>query len=297
MSSPRATVDGTNDRVSNVAKGPSQVTEQCTAVGAAGQDAHPPPLLDPEHKALNRDRDGVGRGSIAIGEQPLIDEARRLYLRYAEELVEDLQLCPWAKAARLAGEVVVDVECAPAPSESQLAKRILALAERPQTAVALLVLPRLQLDAIAFQHLAAAVRRAIDATAWPGRSPWAIADFHPAGPVDIASPERAVALIRRTPDPTLQLVRLRLLQDLRARGGEGTRFVDVDDFDPNAFTDAPAPLHERVAERNYQTVTQLGVQHVLARQAAIAGDRDLTYAKLGLPPAPWAIGKPKSPRQ
>ena len=52
----------------------------------------------------------------AARDEALAREARRIYLRYAEEFVERFDLCPWAAKARRDGHVEVRVVTAPGPA-------------------------------------------------------------------------------------------------------------------------------------------------------------------------------------
>jgi hypothetical protein len=71
-----------------------------------------------------------------------------------------------------------------------------------------------------------------------------IAAFHPQSRVDAppANPAALVSLIRRTPDPTLQLVRASLIDDLARTGRDVSAEIARDNFatvsarDPAALT-------------------------------------------------------------
>jgi hypothetical protein len=120
------------------------------------------------------------------------------------------------------------------------------LAAAPQTAIGLVIWPRLTLDAAGFATLAEQVRRADRARRPPDAGPpFLIAAFHP--DLRTTPPTAAPSLvpfIRRTPDPTLQLVRTTLL-DALARGGRdvsaeiaAANFATVAARTPTALDDA-----------------------------------------------------------
>lgn len=206
-------------------------------------------------------------------------EARRVYQRYATEIVEDLGLCPWAKAARLSGEVAVLVALEPPGTPDEALALIEQIAGDPGLKIGLLLFPRWIGTRIEFEHFAALVRER-DETRYPrGGTPFAIADFHPDAEPDVASAERLVSFIRRTPDPTLQLVRRSVLADVRLTENQGTKF-----FDPARFSleDLPSnqvePLHERIARANQRTLIETGIEQVRARLDDIRSDRDRCYA-------------------
>lgn len=215
-------------------------------------------------------------------------EALRLYGRYAVEVVENFGFCPWASEARRRGEVHVEVLLGEPDVEATLA-RMGALAKREHIAIALLVMPTAALTRLAFQHHAAALREADRLAAHPTPTAWAVADFHPAASADLGSPQRLVPFIRRTPDPTLQLVRHSVLQHIRKGEAAGTRFIDTTRPDWLQSMQAPhqPPLHARVAGKNLETVQTIGVEAVEKKIGEILDDRGKTYRRLGLPPSPW----------
>lgn len=214
--------------------------------------------------------------------------ALRLYQRYAVEIVEGLGFCPWASEARRRGQVHVEVVCGD-PSPEALVRRMADLAGMPAIAIGLLVLPTTTLDSAGFQRFAAQLREIDRAKARPGTTTWAVADFHPQATADLESAQRLVPFIRRTPDPTLQLVRHSVLERVRKDDAGGTRFVDLANTDwlQNLPVAPEAPLHARVASKNLDTVRDLGAEAVEARIREIHDDRKNTYRRLGLPAAPW----------
>lgn len=183
-------------------------------------------------------------------------EALRLNARYVEEIVVGWGLCPWAAQAWRTGAVSRRVSLDRAAEPAPVLAFIDELAASDQ-AIGLFIWPRLPLDAAAFGRFAEQVRRGDRARHEP---PFLMAAFHPElrdeTPGDAAS---LVPFIRRTPDPTLQLVRARLLDDL-ARGGR----------DPSAG----------VARANFaavQTRTPAALDRGLRD---IHRDRDASYARL-----------------
>lgn len=212
-------------------------------------------------------------------------EARRVYHRYATEIVEELGLCPWAKAAREAGEVAVLVALAEPGNAGALTDTTEALSliqqvvAQPELKIGLLLFPRFMGARVEFEHFAARVRELDEARYPRGETPFAIADFHPEAEADPESPERLVAFIRRTPDPTLQLVRRSVLSAVRMTENTGTQF-----FDPSRMSldEIPThdvdPLHERIARANQRTLLSAGIERVAALMDEIRGDRDRAYA-------------------
>lgn len=214
-------------------------------------------------------------------------EALRIHTRYVVEVVEGLGFCPWAKPAREQGRVLTRVRLADESALESVVEQVSQLEQDSACEIGLLVFPELTVGRIEFQHFAAAVRAGYDPRA--GGEPFALADFHPDATPRLDSPAELVPFIRRSPDPTLQLVRRSALAAVRRGDGPGTRFVDVStlSFGPEALAPQPAPLHERVAAANLRQVETLGVEQVLALMTDIERDRDQSYARLGLAAPPW----------
>jgi hypothetical protein len=85
--------------------------------------------------------------------------------------------------------------------------------------------------------------------------------------------------LRRTPDPTLQLVRestlTRVLGELHGTSFIGPR-VFLNDGGDRPETD----VRERIARTNHETVTRVGVETLEAVFDDILRDRDRTHARL-----------------
>jgi len=198
-------------------------------------------------------------------------EVRRLLDRYLVEVVETYGLCPWAKPARLAGEIAVDVLFG-APDAAAFAAAATALLARPGTRVAMVVAPELVADAAELRAIRDRVAALIPTAG--------VADFHPNVPLDLASPARLVPFLRRSPDPMLQLVPLAILDHVRAAPPVADRAMQAQILGGAA----PAPradAAERIAADNHATVTAQA-EAVARRLDDIAADRARSYARLGI---------------
>jgi hypothetical protein len=184
----------------------------------------------------------------------LAAEALRVNARYVEEVVIGWNLCPWAARAWHDGQVVRRVFEASAPAADAVVAFAGELAVNPAAAIGLAIFPRAALGVSAWERFAEHARRGVRG--------FLVAAFHPdygdAAGARI-DPARLVAFIRRTPDPTLQLVRASLLDGL-ARDG---RDVSAD-----------------LARDNHQTVTTRGAAALDALVADIRRDRDTAYARV-----------------
>ena len=207
-------------------------------------------------------------------------ETRRLNQRYVVEVVERFGLCPWADRARREGHVteVVFEQTNPDLFEPSLT-RMQELTSERVVDVALLIYPRIGLNRLDFEHFARRLR-ALDAERYaPDQIPFAIAAFHPDAPAVLANPDRLVPFLRRTPYPTLQVVRQTTL--LRVRGEHhGTSFYGPHLFAESAVASPESDIRQRIARTNYETVTRVGVEALEAVFHDILRDRDETHARL-----------------
>jgi hypothetical protein len=212
----------------------------------------------------------------ARADDALIAEALRLNTRYVDEVVLAWNLCPWAGKAFCAGQVRQRVTLDAAPTPEEVLPFLDEGAGAAEIEIGLLIFPRLETRAAAFDAFAERVRRADharrpDAATTPPAPAFLIAAFHPAAPDAFTTPPQLVSFVRRTPDPTLQLVRT---SALRRATGEGPRVSDD------------------VTRRNFETVGARGAAALDAVLRDIRRDRDASYARLGTvfagaPAAPW----------
>lgn len=224
-------------------------------------------------------------------------EAIRIYRRYSTEVVEALGICPWAQKARRDGRVRERVMLEPVFDLRAAVEATRSMGADPQVAIGLLIFPRLVVDRVGFERLVAQLREAYGASSGQAEVELALAAFHPEASADTGSPDRLVPFLRRSPDPTVQLVRRSVLAEVRRNHGHGTGFVDPSMLDLRALLDGPArlPLHERVAQANLETVRRIGVDHVESILEDIRRDRDASYAALGVTRSAWGASASTSP--
>lgn len=209
-------------------------------------------------------------------------ETLRLNRRYLEEVVERFVLCPWARSARHDGHVAECVFQQEFPDDfAPSLTTIDTLEGALEIEVALFIYPRLALGRLDFEHFARGLR-AIDADRYePGQAPFAMAAFHPDALPHLDDPERLIPFLRRSPYPTLQLVRTTVLERVRGDESEGTAFLDLDLLGVAGLSMPPTPtLRERIAKRNLDTVRTEGVETVEQVLADIFRDRDRTDERL-----------------
>jgi hypothetical protein len=207
-----------------------------------------------------------------------------VYDLYARGVVERFNFCPWARSAREGGQVtlrVISSEKRDDFSESLTALEALHRASSP-TEIALFIYPLLDLDRLGFEDHVRQLRALAESAAEP-LSDYAMAAFHPAAAADLRHPDRLVPFVRRTPDPTLQLVRKSTISGIKGLV-QGTQFLDVSELSLDAiraFSAAPTkPLRDRIAEQNLATVERLGTSAIEAVYDDIAREREAGHERL-----------------
>jgi hypothetical protein len=215
-------------------------------------------------------------------EGALRSEALRVYRRYALEVVEAFTLCPWAAPARRDGHVIESVILAENQADPQQSLRQLAsLEEHGQIEIALLIYPDLELDRLGFEGFVRTLREQDAARYEVGSIPFAMAAFHPDARADLKQPERLIPFLRRTPDPTIQVVRRTALDRVRGTSQEGTSFFDLADLATVPLPQKePISLRQRIAQANLDTALEVGVDSLETLFQDIRRDRDESYARL-----------------
>lgn len=214
-------------------------------------------------------------------------EALRVYRRYMLEVVEGFTLCPWAAAARRDGHVIEQVILAENQANPQQSLALLvSLEAAAQTEIALFIYPDLELDRLGFEGFVRTLRELYAACYEVGTIPFAMAAFHPDARADLKDPERLIPFLRRTPDPTLQVVRRTALDRVRGNAQEGTSFFDLSQLATLPVPQKePVSLRQRIAQANLDTALEVGVATLEAVFRDIRADRDESYARLGPKPS------------
>src|SRR5262249_48601810 len=128
----------------------------------------------------------------ALRREALRREALRVHARYASEVIEALNFCPFSAPARAAGRVHTRVLFGHEPSIDETLHEMDSLEHDESAEIGLLVYPELQLTRLAFQHFAASVRERDEARHGRGATAFAVADFHPDAEPDMEAPEKLV---------------------------------------------------------------------------------------------------------
>ncbi len=201
----------------------------------------------------------------------LAEEAIRVFRRYSVELVEDLGLCPWARTARREGRVREAVVVAPGLDLERTLAAVDSFDARVE--IGIVLFPRAAVDRPAFERFVAEVRALRP-------SPFAMAEFHPEAPAVLTPPGAFTTFVRRTPDPTIQLVRQTALEHVRHGENHGSGYFDPSMLDTLPMAGNEPALHERVLDTNLRTISGLGVEEMARRFDEIRHDRDESYARI-----------------
>jgi hypothetical protein len=182
---------------------------------------------------------------------------------YLEKFVEGYQLCPYAREARRRGETKRFVHFQTEKGLQSLADQFTDLANDANVVVVQVIFPGLicsPREWIEFCHRMTRLgheRRG-------GSEVMANAALHPGLPYLTVNPYALIPLFRRAPDPTIQWVRLRQLEQLYEGRAKGSTFVDP--MDILAAMEAPSQksLYDRVAEANQAMAQRLGIESLAA---------------------------------
>ncbi len=169
--------------------------------------------------------------------------------RYLREFVEALELCPFARRCRETGRLARRVLRGGRPGESTAAAvRELEATDEEQVEVALLIYPELEGGVRELEELRDEVRRSL-------RLFHCVA-FHPDLPMDLSDENRAVSFLRRSPDPTLQLVRIATLDRVRSGRPAGSVYLDPSKLSADELRSLQPALtvSEQIARANLRTL-------------------------------------------
>lgn len=226
---------------------------------------------------------------------PPEDALRRVHDRFVVEVVEGMNVCPFARKSREQGRVhrpvfrVGDGDPSPEACAEALAD---LLEEHADAEIVLLTFPvppgHRWNDATTFDRFVAQVR---DTYKGLGRGPvFYMVGFHPTYGIDGSrepTPESLVPLLRRTPDPVIQCVRADTLDEVRRQAQAVSRErmrKELTAINPELaamfeHTVQPDPeLSADIARQNFAAVgAGVGRERLERLISEIRRERDLAY--------------------
>lgn len=211
---------------------------------------------------------------------PLAQEVLRVHRRYASEIVAGHRLCPFLRDVDSGfGRFCVAMSLAPDLADARDAFI------RAESAVIHMVYPIVRSAPPEFERFGAEVGRAArdvwraapEGDARFGPEPPVIATFHPKLPGDRASPHRLIGVLRRAPDPFVQIIP----GGFHESGTVVTSLGDLENLSPEAVTKilhaVPAPPRDRAFD-TFERLTPALLDEIAANVADIHQDRERAYA-------------------
>lgn len=206
-------------------------------------------------------------------------EAIRVNDRYLDEFLERYAICPFSRQGREQGAVSRYVHHFSERSVEPLIARMREIAADPKQVVAQVILPLIEVgpdEWTRFCHRLTALGHG----RMGGPDVLAVAPLHPDLPYTEANDEALIPLFRRTPDPTIQWVRLDGLAEIYEGRGKGTLFVDIDAIGAHLAKESRPPLWNRIASTNAAMARRLTLPKVVDLLADIVSDARESYARV-----------------
>lgn len=197
--------------------------------------------------------------------------------RFLDQVVEGLDVCPYARSARLASRtrryVLPDLATSTTPLTigSELQRVFDEIATEPSVEVVQLIFPRAAAGPRDWVRQVKELTARLQAA--HGRSVVGVAAFHPGLPYSEQTPAGLVPLFRRSPDPTIQWIRLDVLERVRAGRPDGDVALPSEPEARDALLAAAkrTPLGDQIAAANFARVGTLGIGRVQALIDAVGG--------------------------
>lgn len=142
-------------------------------------------------------------------DEGLVSDALARNDRYLREFIEAFAICPYARTCRETGRLHREVILQTEPTAAPLVQRIIELSaqEYADVEVGLLILPSLRMSASDFDRFVRGIQRTYQQQRPAGTSGYFVVAFHPENDLRLDNPDVAVRFMRRSPDPTIQIVR------------------------------------------------------------------------------------------
>jgi hypothetical protein len=200
--------------------------------------------------------------------------------RYLNEFLEKYAFCPYSRDARRKGEVHRYMHYCECLDPRPLVELMHRIAGDSTHVVAQVMLPCIDVTAPDFARFVHQLTDFAHAELG-GRDVLAVAPLHPALNFSQTTPEALIPLFRRTPDPTIQWVRLDALESVYAGRESDTVFVEASSIDAYLEKNPKkAPLYETIAKANAAMTKRLSVDLVVALLEEIANDASVSHRRI-----------------
>ncbi len=211
-------------------------------------------------------------------EEGFVAEVLRVHARFNAEVIEGLDVCPYARPARVVGASVRRVSLSTEVSAT-LHEIEAELGPRTEVEVAQIIFPRVTLGAQELLRVGSAHAEERAARVH-GRPNFVHAVFHPELPYGIDTPSRLVPFFRRAPDPMIQLVRLEVLDSIHRSKPRGSQFFSggADELAKLLAEPRPESVTDRITRENHARALAGELERISAILADIAADRARAYA-------------------
>jgi hypothetical protein len=196
--------------------------------------------------------------------------------RYVEQFVERLFLCPFAQGARQAGETIRRVLWLREPCERQLLDIMFEAANDPGCVVFQLILPCLDCEPDGFISFCRALTDRGHFLLQ--KEVLAVAALHPHLSYTTQNPHTVIPLFRRAPDPTVQWIRLDVLEEVHAGREKGSTFIDPAVLMAMLTEEStPKSLYDKIAEANYRMAQRHGMERLAGELAELSTETQTIY--------------------
>jgi nitrite reductase/ring-hydroxylating ferredoxin subunit len=245
--------------------------------------------------------------TVPFAALPALPEATRRALeqaalesndRYLETFLEPSSFCPFSRGGRAREQTRRFVHYADTAELQPFLDLLVEAASDPSKVVIQVIVPLVEVSPEAwsrFCHAVTAVgNELLRAQQKQGKDTFAIAPLHPELPYSTVNPFAMIPLFRRTPDPTIQWVRLDALEQLYEGRTGDTEYVDADDLATLLSRPKRSALFERIAESNLKMAERLGVAAIERTLRELSRSAHARYTRLLLGDAPETLTSPVS---
>ncbi|MBK6516268.1 MAG: Rieske 2Fe-2S domain-containing protein [Polyangiaceae bacterium] len=209
--------------------------------------------------------------------------------RYVLGFLEQHSVCPFARGGRLQGQVARFVHFVESDDPAPFVELMRRAADDPTKAVVQVILPLVSVEPSDWYRFCHQITAAANARLRDGET-FAVAPLHPALPYKTENRSALIPLFRRTPDPTVQWVRLDAIEALyQGRSGEDVYVAPTDIL---KFLAVPrkTPLFDRIAETNLKMARRLGFDQVERTLREIHLQAQSSYQRILLGEAEVDVG-------